>query len=336
MDKSRILRGGYSSGLSTLRGFAALLVFISHLTIIPAPGDTLFIVGRTGVVCFFLMTGYLTITSREKRNWRQYAWNRFLRVYPVYWILMVLMFAVAYPSHSLKSLLLNATLFEEFLGGETILGASWMLPIQIIFFAGVTVFGTKMFVNDGKDEIEDLKRGKQIMAGCMGLGIVTGMARYIIGKPFPTAVFLLIGMSVLGIYYWFVNGDLKKLVGIGVIFEVGFVVAVILSYPTQILRYVISYNLGFFVFVVFEKCVTGTGMIDIAFTSLGKIGFTFFLGAGIPWTLLLKLSSFESPWWMIVIGCVSKFICAVALGYAVTKHIENPLLTWGKRIEKEL
>ena len=79
MEDNRQIMRRYSSDhlawLSTLRGFAALLVFVSHMTIIQAPKDTLFILGRLGVVCFFLMTGYLTITSREKRNWKQYAWR---------------------------------------------------------------------------------------------------------------------------------------------------------------------------------------------------------------------------------------------------------------------
>ena len=339
-DNRQILRGGgYSSDhlawLSTLRGFAALLVFCSHMTIIPAPKDTLFILGRIGVVCFFLMTGYLTITSRKRRNWKQYAWNRFLRVYPVYWLLLILMFIVVYPTHSLKSLLLNITLFEEFLGGDPILGASWMLPIQVVFFAGVTIVGARFFVDEVKSEEKNIRRGCLIMAACMLCSIATGAVRHITGKPFPTAFFLLIAISILGIYYWYLDGNLKKLIGIGLVFEISFTIAVALSYPSQILRYVLSYNIGIAVFVLFEKCVSGRGWIGKAFSELGKIGFTFFLGAGIPWTLLLKINSFESPWWMIVMGCTLKFLCAIVLGTIITKHIENPLLKWGRKVEKK-
>ena len=53
--------------IATLRGFAALLVFVAHLPI-PFPDIVGFAIGRTGVAIFFLITGYLAVQSRRKRS----------------------------------------------------------------------------------------------------------------------------------------------------------------------------------------------------------------------------------------------------------------------------
>ena len=65
--------------ISTLRGFAALLVFTAHLPI-PLPHVVNFAIGRTGVALFFLIMGYLAVQSRRKRTKRPS--KRFLCLLP--------------------------------------------------------------------------------------------------------------------------------------------------------------------------------------------------------------------------------------------------------------
>ena len=324
------------SWLATLRGVAALLVFISHLYHIHANGKILFIFGRIGVVCFFLMTGYLTMVSREKRNRKQYLWNRFLRVYPIYWLLLLLTVLLDLHSYSVKSVALNATLFEEFFGEDAIIGASWMLPIQVVFFIGVALFGFKLFINKNNTEKSNMQRGMVLISICMIVAVAIGGARRITGKPFPTAFLLLIGLSVLGIYYQYVNGNIKKIAPLWIIYEVCFLVSVVLSYPGKAVRYIVAYNIGIVLFVIFEKFISGKDLISSLFAKIGRIGFTFFLGAGIPWALLLKISTFEDSIGLKVLGCILKFCAAVLLGYVITRFIEEPLLRWGKKVEKKL
>ena len=86
----------------------------------------------------------------------------------------------------------------------------------------------------------------------------------------------------------------------------------------------------------FEQYVSRTIWIKKAFTEFGKIGFTSFLEARIPWTLLLELSDFEYPYWISIIGCGLKLMFAIAFGYIITKYIENPPLKWGRNIERKL
>lgn len=322
--------------LATLRGVAAFLVFISHLFHIHASGEILFVLGRIGVVCFFLMTGYLTMASRDKRNGKQYLWNRFLRVYPIYWLLLLITVLLDLHSYSVKSVVLNATLFEEFFGEDAIIGASWMLPIQVVFFIGVALFGFKLFINKNNTEKSNMQHGMVLISICMIVAVAIGGARRITGKPFPTAFLLLVGLSVLGIYYQYVNGNIKKIAPLWIIYEVCFLVSVVLSYPGKAVRYIVAYNIGIVLFVIFEKLISGKGLISSFFSKIGRIGFTFFLGAGIPWTLMLKISTFDGSIGLKLLGCILKFCAAVLLGYVITRFIEEPLLRWGKKVEKKM
>lgn len=48
-----------------------MLVFISHLSL-GWPTSVGFVIERIGVAIFFLMSGYLTVIARKKRNRKQY------------------------------------------------------------------------------------------------------------------------------------------------------------------------------------------------------------------------------------------------------------------------
>lgn len=229
--------------ISTLRGLAALLVFISHLKI-DVSSEFLFIIGRVGVVLFFLMTGYLTYSSRTRRNTKQYAFNRFIRMYPVYWALLIIGYPIlALTGVSFVGFLLNFTLFEEFLGVDTVLGASWMMPIQVCFFVIAAVLGVKCFSKKGSTSM--------IILMCM-VAIISGVLWNITGKPFPTAFPLLIMVAFLSVsYYQYSRGivELKTIILQLLIFEVGLVIGVHLSYDNW-LSYLIAYNIGGVMFIL--------------------------------------------------------------------------------------
>lgn len=80
------------------------------------------------------MTGYLALNARIKRSSSQYLVKRFLRMYPVFWLLLFLTF-LEFDANTLsvKDWLANATLFEDFLFCPKVIGASWMLPMRWCF-----------------------------------------------------------------------------------------------------------------------------------------------------------------------------------------------------------
>lgn len=209
------------------------------------------------------------------------------------------------------------TLFEEFVGYDAMIGSSWMLPIMVLFFILLLL----------------LKNGRKpdglFYLVCVGsLAIAT--LRYVTGKPFPTALCLLMAVGLIGYMQQrcgkLFDDDLLKKIGL---FEVTLVLASVLSYGDKVCWYFIAYNLGFTVYFLFQKY----NLTFRPFERLGELGFTFFLGASIPIKLIALFYPEITEWncWLFVLV---KFVLAVALSYVITTWGEKPLLAWGKRVEK--
>lgn len=301
--------------LSSLRGLMVFFVFLSHQTYLGLPQNANFVIGRIGVVCFFLMTGYLAVTSLYKRSVRQYVFNRFLRIYPIFWLLVIATW-ILLDRFSLTTLIANMTLFHQFMGYEQLIGASWMLPIMVVFF-GVLVISKK--------NVDKYLKWLYVLFS-IGALLFGGM-RYVTGKPFPTAFFLLQLVGIIG-YYW-KQQDAVPLTHV-VCFEIVLVVASFLSYGEKVIWYFVAYNIGGLFFGLFMKRNLSSKILD----KFGSLGFTFFLGADIPSLILRKfdicLGSINPYWHFIIIFCLT-----LLLSYIITKWIETPLLAWGKKIEKE-
>ena len=132
--------------ISSLRGFFVLFVFISHFAFM-VDKNILFTIGKIGVAGFFLISGYLAYISIQQRSFKQFLFNRFVRLYPIYWFLILLSLLVNGIAHqndwNYKVILANLTFFHQYLGFENIIGASWMLSIMVIFFAAIAIAGKK-------------------------------------------------------------------------------------------------------------------------------------------------------------------------------------------------
>ena len=319
--------------ISTLRGFAALLVFTAHLPI-PFPHIVSFAIGRTGVVLFFLITGYLAVQSRCKRSRRQYLFNRFVRMYPVFWLILIATYVVKiiawnadFVKH-LKDLALNMTLFNEFLGSECIIGTSWMMPIQVCFFLMLTVLAPDFFGDRLK------KAGKRtdilfIAICCLTLAIAA--LRHFTGRSLPTAFGLLILVGLLGIRYHS-SGNFKGIAGQLAIFTVTFIPSVILSYKDEAIGYIIAYAAGIALFVLADKYGVSVGLLN----KLGGIGFSFFLAADIPHLILEKFIDTDASAVDLIIFIAVKFAASLVLAYLLTKFAEEPMLKKAKSIEKTM
>ncbi|MCD7883013.1 MAG: acyltransferase family protein [Lachnospiraceae bacterium] len=307
-----------------------MLVFISHLPL-DWPYSVYFTIGRIGVAIFFLMSGYLTVSAREKRNRKQYLLNRLARIYPMYWILLILMcFVKTDTGLSLQRIVANFTAFQEFLGFENIIGASWMLPIQITFFIGVCIFGIRFITGKGQTAQRHI-----ILILVMIMSVLVGALRFYTGKPFPTAFCLLIAVALLGINYTdYDKGSISRtdMIALIVEFEVGLVIAVVLSYTDMIFEYLFAYNVGLLMFFVAK----GINVYNKFFIKLGEIGFVFFLGAGIPYELITKFITFDSSLPMQIIGCLIKFVLAYGFAFLLTRYVEKPILAQVRKLENGL
>lgn len=303
--------------LSSLRGFAAVLVFVSHLNI-SGFNEIQFIIGRIGVVLFFLITGYLTHNTISKRNLKQYVINRFFRMYPIFWLLLLIAYFID-DNISVKLLFYNFTMFAEFFQEKLIIGASWMMPIQILFFIGIVLL--KFFNKVNSIIIIE----KYFYFLCL-FSILCAFIRFYSNKAFPTALFLLILIGLLGLIEY---RERKLIPRFFLIFELCLFISSILSYPNWV-SYIIAYNCGIVLFYLFLFYKFNIKILH----DIGVVGFSFFLGAEIPYTLIGRVCPVEVSGYASVLDCVIKFILALVFSYIMTEFCERPVLKIGKRIER--
>lgn len=152
-----------------LRALAALLVMFHHYT---ANYDIYFghvqswplrsdYGGMLGVCLFFILTGFFLVPSLEhSANIIQYAKKRFIRLYPSYWICLIITFCIIllFPlegrNTGVKEFVINFTMLQSYLGVENVDGAYWTLGVQIYIYI---VFSLLYFFVCKKDIILLLK-----------------------------------------------------------------------------------------------------------------------------------------------------------------------------------
>lgn len=307
---------GQIEWVAALRGTAVLLVFASHQYWGIEDDGLNQVLGRSGVAIFLLMAGYLSCISVQKKTTGQYIWNRFLRLYPVYWLLMTMVFFLSH-AFSITEYFKNLTLFQEYLGARHILHHSWMLSIVIMLYGMILIMK------------KDLKRWVPIAfmvcaTGSLGFAIL----RFFTGLHFPTAIFLLLQEGLLGCMIQQNCGLSKKPRIYLLVFEITLIISTLLSYPLALaIEYIIAYNIGIALFVLFMD----KNICSIVLKWIGTLGFTMFLGDIIPVVVINRIvpAMRHLP---IAPTILYHFIAAILFSYIITKFIEQPLLKWGKRI----
>lgn len=138
--------------LDALRGLAALAVAVQHGSefIWPAYGrwsTEVFRPGEFGVFLFFLTSGFIIPVSIERyRSVGRFWVGRFFRLYPLYWSLLLAAVALhkwgPYPfglspeflADWVRNLGANLTMAQELTGHPLVLGQSWTLAYELVFY----------------------------------------------------------------------------------------------------------------------------------------------------------------------------------------------------------
>jgi len=317
--------------ISSLRGIGAFLVFFSHLPII-FPNDLGFVIGRIGVVIFLMMSGYLAVGSRFKYTKKEYLFNRFVRMYPVYWVLLIIITLLS-SDISLVRFLTNITLFSKFMGQPEIIGASWMMPIQVVFFVIIAFFSKKSIsmILEGNT---NLIINKYIY--CWGvIAIILAILRMIFQKPFPVALALLIIIAFLGVIY--IYDKTRNFIKCLILFEFILLISVYMAYPNGG-SYFVAYNLGIILFIIADY----KNINFILANKLGNISFTFFLGGDISAKIIYIFIDENHIMNNIWAFCILLFLIDILFAFLITKYIENPIhrksnqILYKYKINKEL
>ncbi|WP_435602403.1 acyltransferase family protein [Streptomyces sp. bgisy130] len=101
----------------------------------------LFAYGCLGVQIFFVISGFVICLSGWGRTLRAFIASRVSRLYPAYWVAILLVTAVfalpwvAYKALSPSDVLTNLTMLQQPLGVDRVLGVCWTLWAEMRFYA---------------------------------------------------------------------------------------------------------------------------------------------------------------------------------------------------------
>ncbi len=350
--ESRSDRFGY---IDSLRGIAALLVIYLHLADhflhtepnLGALDRRSFIaltevidIGKAAVIVFFAISGYVIPFSLMKRSdhaVRRFVIGRFFRLYPAYWLSLAAGIAIlvvaAHQHFSAPMVVANATMLQQFVGIENVLGIYWTLQIELIFYAlciGLFAIGL-------------LRNTKFIFSAAvifLSFGLVLAAARFWSGIKLPVVVPL-----SLAIMFWGMirrqadNGEhtaIRADVALLVLFAVVIPLLSILAYNRDYgynetwYRYTISYGaaIGFF------ALCTSKARINFAGTRyLGRISYSIYLFGPVAeqivlLSLLPRLGIGQGAHLYIVVAMV----LAVALAAVIYRFVEAPSIAFGRRM----
>ncbi|SOD93765.1 acyltransferase family protein [Blastococcus haudaquaticus] len=146
-------RNGRLEFLDALRGIAALVVAVQHLGEVIWPELVVFShvwwrPGEFGVLVFFICSGFIIPASMERRgNLSEFWIGRVFRLFPLYLsVLLLALIAFATPWAApggdyriVSDSLINATMLQVFFERPLVIGASWTLGYEMVFYLLMTV-----------------------------------------------------------------------------------------------------------------------------------------------------------------------------------------------------
>src|SRR5271166_6015811 len=144
--------------LQTSRFFAAFIVVLDHTTLTFGepryygymPMNGLFGSGRYGVDFFFVLSGFIICyahwedvapgLAHRPRRLGRFANRRFIRIYPTYWVVLLLTLVPLYFSatrfdENIRSPWYLLNIFTLFQGNGNILTSAWTLTHEVAFYA---------------------------------------------------------------------------------------------------------------------------------------------------------------------------------------------------------
>ena len=99
--------------------------------------------GFLGVPLFFMISGYVIMASASHRTTYEFTVSRMARLYPVYWLSVVmtaaflLITSLGNPTFTLTDFLVNLTMVQDFVGIQNIDSVYWTLAKELQFYACV-------------------------------------------------------------------------------------------------------------------------------------------------------------------------------------------------------
>lgn len=148
--------------LDVFRFIAALIVVLYHYLFRGYTADHLsdlnfsdisdyFKYGYLGINIFFMISGFVILLSIKDRSILKFIISRISRLYPMYWIcvlltfMVILLFGEPRFTAEFSQFFYNLTMFHNYIGVESIDGVYWTLFIEMKFY--IFVIGSYLVLN---------------------------------------------------------------------------------------------------------------------------------------------------------------------------------------------
>lgn len=118
---------------------------ISSVTYIPSISDVTRY-GYLGVEFFFMISGYVIFISAKKGSPLAFAKSRVTRLYPSYWVSLIITSCFAiflggqHMGVDLKTFIVNLSMLQSYFGVKDVDGAYWTLAYELKFYAVIFAF----------------------------------------------------------------------------------------------------------------------------------------------------------------------------------------------------
>ena len=353
------MRGVRLGYIDTIRGLAALGVIYYHFAqylmrtgqIGSGVEQRIFValtqyvdLGKVAVIMFFAVSGFVVPYSLDARSSvpiRQFAITRFFRLYPAYW-LSVLLGVIAFyllPGRILSTatILTNLTMLQQFLGIENIILLYWTLQIELIFYALCVI----LFLAG----LLQRTSGIAISAATMLLAaLAMAVVRYQLGKALPVALPLSLAIMFWGAVWrrWRVEqrADAKRAaLTLLVLIALAVPLISVLAYGRDVgfgqnwYLYISTYWAALILFVLLTTRFRIEGP---TFAWLGAISYGLYLFGPIAQEAVIAVApslGIEGHGHLMIAAAM---IITIAFAAPVHRWIERPCVRLGRRLVRAL
>jgi peptidoglycan/LPS O-acetylase OafA/YrhL len=327
--------------VDALRGVAALAVVLFHYTtqfgrlFHPAePTSVAFDHGHYGVNLFFIISGFVIfMTLARTRTAGDFIVSRLSRLYPAYWLAVVLTFVVTHqlglPGKlvSASSAAANALMFHGLFRVPHVDGVYWTLEVELLFYAGMLA----LFA---------LGRLRQVFLVAIGLmalrWVYWALARWA-GIDLPYIAWRLMILAYLP---WFVLGlavytvtqakadALLRRHALAASAVALLTLAVTEPAPQIAL---LAIGLGGLVLLAAQGRLPVLRLPPLVW--LGRISYSLYLlHENIGWAVMLRLTA---AGWSTDAAALAALLLSLLLADAVTRWVEQPAMGWIRRQWKQ-
>ncbi|MBW7971566.1 acyltransferase [Bradyrhizobium sp. BR 10289] len=343
-----------------LRGIAAVTVIVQHcleFTPLRNPDATMatpieyifsneFNLGRFGVIVFFLISGFLIPSSirNQPRPLISFAIGRFFRLYPLYWLSMVLALIVGAmlgrQTSSLVEVLVNITMFQKAVGVANVLDPYWTLFVEHLFYLLCAfLFAVGALFNESAMRTIVWASGIVLVLGGLALTLVptAWYAKHLITLiNYPSLIFTML-----------VGHNIRMSLGRG---DPSMPWSVLSLYAAVLLAAYLGHEAyGGFVGLLSSASVmysTGAALLVFVvvlqtnmlrgeiFAYVGRISYGLYLFHGISLWIAITITGKPETFWesLALLGLVSGITFAVS---AITfSMVEEPFIALGKNVRR--